>query len=81
MPDGAGRRYVWKDVVLDQRTRTHQLRLHLNSLGIPIIGDDFYPVITDKPVNDFTRPLQLLASAIEFTDPGAPPLRRFRRRM
>ncbi|WP_280234100.1 RluA family pseudouridine synthase [Nocardia cyriacigeorgica] len=49
--------------------RTHQLRLHLNSLGIPILGDDFYPVLTDKPVSDFTRPLQLLAAAIEFTDP------------
>ncbi|MEU0504048.1 RluA family pseudouridine synthase [Nocardia sp. NPDC005998] len=57
--------------------RTHQLRLHMNGLGIPILGDDFYPVLTDKSVNDFTRPLQLLAASLEFTDPisGAP--RRF----
>jgi tRNA pseudouridine32 synthase/23S rRNA pseudouridine746 synthase len=57
--------------------RTHQLRLHMNGLGIPILGDDFYPAITDKPVDDFTRPLQLLAASLEFTDPisGAP--RRF----
>ncbi|MEV0252315.1 RluA family pseudouridine synthase [Nocardia sp. NPDC050712] len=57
--------------------RTHQLRLHMNGLGIPILGDDFYPVLTDKPVHDFTRPLQLLAAVLEFTDPisGAP--RRF----
>ncbi|MBO0852864.1 MAG: RluA family pseudouridine synthase [Nocardia sp.] len=57
--------------------RTHQLRLHMNGLGIPILGDDFYPEITDRPVHDFTRPLQLLAAGLEFTDPisGAP--RRF----
>ncbi|WP_431963989.1 RluA family pseudouridine synthase [Nocardia sp. bgisy134] len=57
--------------------RTHQLRLHMNGLGVPILGDDFYPRLTDKPVHDFTRPLQLLAASLEFTDPvtGAP--RRF----
>jgi len=57
--------------------RTHQLRLHMNSLGIPILGDDFYPVITDKPVDDFTRPLQLLATTLEFTDPFTGNVRRF----
>jgi tRNA pseudouridine32 synthase/23S rRNA pseudouridine746 synthase len=57
--------------------RTHQLRIHMNGLGIPILGDDFYPELTDKPVDDFTHPLQLLAATLEFTDPisGAP--RRF----
>ncbi|MGK8504426.1 RluA family pseudouridine synthase [Nocardia asiatica] len=57
--------------------RTHQLRLHMNSLGIPILGDDFYPVLTDKPVHDFTRPLQLLAASLEFTDPVTREPRRF----
>lgn len=57
--------------------RTHQLRLHMNSLGIPILGDEFYPVITDKPVDDFTRPLQLLAATLEFTDPFTGDIRRF----
>lgn len=57
--------------------RTHQLRLHMNGLGIPILGDDFYPELTDKPVDDFTRPLQLLASALEFTDPVTREPRRF----
>ncbi|MGH3452015.1 MAG: RluA family pseudouridine synthase, partial [Haloechinothrix sp.] len=57
--------------------RTHQLRLHMSSLGIPILGDDFFPVLTETPLDDFTRPLQLLAKVLEFTDPisGAP--RRF----
>lgn len=57
--------------------RTHQLRLHMNGLGIPILGDDFYPMFTDKPVDDFTRPLQLLATTIEFTDPISREPRRF----
>lgn len=49
--------------------RTHQLRLHMYSLGIPILGDPFYPVVTEKPLDDFSRPLQLLAAALSFTDP------------
>lgn len=57
--------------------RTHQLRLHLSRLGIPILGDDFYPQLREKPADDFTRPLQLLATALEFTDPITGRLRRF----
>lgn len=57
--------------------RTHQLRLHMNSVGIPILGDEFYPVLTDKPVTEFTRPLQLLASTLAFTDPLTGQARRF----
>ncbi|MFD3744457.1 RluA family pseudouridine synthase [Nocardia sp. NPDC058633] len=60
--------------------RTHQLRLHMNGLGVPILGDDFYPVITDKPVDDYTRPLQLLAASLEFTDPISAVPRRFETR-
>ncbi|MFD3704948.1 RluA family pseudouridine synthase [Nocardia sp. NPDC058658] len=61
--------------------RTHQLRLHMNGLGVPILGDDFYPEITDKSVDDYTRPLQLLAASLEFTDPisGEPRLFETRR--
>ncbi|MFJ1458234.1 RluA family pseudouridine synthase [Nocardia sp. N2S4-5] len=57
--------------------RTHQLRLHMNGLGIPILGDDFYPELTDRAVDDFTRPLQLLATTLEFTDPITREDRRF----
>ena len=49
--------------------RTHQLRLHMSRLGIPIIGDDFYPTLTERALDDFTRPLQLLATTLAFTDP------------
>ena len=49
--------------------RTHQLRLHMLGLGIPIIDDPIYPVVQDVDVFDFRRPLQLLASELAFTDP------------
>lgn len=49
--------------------RTHQLRLHLNGLGIPIVNDPLYPVVRETDVDDFSRPLQLLASELAFTDP------------
>ncbi|MFI6156795.1 pseudouridine synthase [Kitasatospora sp. NPDC051170] len=50
--------------------RTHQLRLHMSGLGLPILGDPVYPVVLPEPApDDFRRPLQLLASSVEFTDP------------
>ncbi len=49
--------------------RTHQLRVHMNALGIPILGDPTYPAVTDPAPDDFGQPLQLLARALEFTDP------------
>lgn len=57
--------------------RTHQLRVHMNSLGIPILGDDLYPIPTGRSVDDFTEPLQLLASRLEFVDPITRENRRF----
>lgn len=49
--------------------RTHQLRLQMASLGIPIEGDPLYPDIIDVAADDFSTPLRLLAQRIEFTDP------------
>ncbi|OBA63462.1 pseudouridine synthase [Mycobacterium sp. 1100029.7] len=49
--------------------RTHQLRLHMASLGVPIEGDPLYPNIIDVPADDFSTPLRLLAQRIEFDDP------------
>ena len=57
--------------------RTHQLRVHMNRLGVPILGDDFFPELTEKPLDDFSRPLQLLASSLEFRDPFSGAVRRF----
>jgi tRNA pseudouridine32 synthase/23S rRNA pseudouridine746 synthase len=37
-----------------------------------------YPVVRDVPVDDFRRPLQLLAAEVAFTDPVDGQPRRFR---
>lgn len=49
--------------------RKHQLRLHLSALGIPVINDKLYPTMTSSDVDDFSRPLKLLAKSIAFQDP------------
>jgi tRNA pseudouridine32 synthase/23S rRNA pseudouridine746 synthase len=49
--------------------RTHQLRVHMASLGLPILGDSLYPDVIDVAPDDFTHPLQLLAHTLEFEDP------------
>ncbi len=62
--------------------RTHQLRIHMSGLGVPILGDGFYPRSADGSVreaalDDFSTPLQLLAAELEFTDPLSGQARRF----
>lgn len=49
--------------------RKHQLRLHLASLGIPIINDAFYPDALPCKADDVSAPLKLLARSLSFTDP------------
>ncbi|MGO3022871.1 MAG: pseudouridine synthase [Brevibacterium sp.] len=49
--------------------KTHQLRVHMNALGLPILGDPVYPVDLAPDPYDFTSPLQLLAAEIAFDDP------------
>jgi tRNA pseudouridine32 synthase/23S rRNA pseudouridine746 synthase len=49
--------------------RTHQLRLHMAGLGLPIVNDPLYPNVIDIAPDDFSRPLQLLAHRLEFEDP------------
>lgn len=49
--------------------RTHQIRLHMWSLGAPILNDPFYPQLLDVSIDDFSRPLQLQAYRMSFVDP------------
>ena len=51
--------------------KKHQLRCHLNSLGVPIRHDQIYPILTPYQEYDldFSKPLQLLAKEVAFLDP------------
>jgi tRNA pseudouridine32 synthase/23S rRNA pseudouridine746 synthase len=49
--------------------KTHQLRVHMASLGLGIVNDAFYPDLLDKAPDDYSKPLQLLARGIRFVDP------------
>jgi tRNA pseudouridine32 synthase/23S rRNA pseudouridine746 synthase len=57
--------------------RTHQLRVHMASLGLPICGDPLYPKVIDVAADDFSAPLELLAQRMEFEDPLTGSHRRF----
>ena len=60
-------RYILKPVT-GQR---HQLRVHMNALGLPILGDRFYPHVKylASEIDPLDQPLQLLAKTIAFLDP------------
>jgi tRNA pseudouridine32 synthase/23S rRNA pseudouridine746 synthase len=49
----------------------HQLRVHMNALGLPIVGDQFYPQVLRGPheEDDHSQALQLLAKGVSFIDP------------
>ena len=67
--------------------RTHQLRVQMSALGVPIVGDRIYPTLWPEAAPDaapdWSHPLQLLAREIAFTDPVTGEPRRFasRRRL
>jgi tRNA pseudouridine32 synthase/23S rRNA pseudouridine746 synthase len=49
--------------------KTHQLRVQMASLGLPIVGDSLYPTVMDVAPDDFSAPLQLIARRLRFADP------------
>ncbi|MBA3906070.1 MAG: pseudouridylate synthase, partial [Pseudonocardiales bacterium] len=61
--------------------RTHQIRLHMNGLGVPILGDDLYPLLQERALDDYSAPLQLLAAELAFTDPITGAAHRFTTRL
>ena len=73
-------RGAWARYRLEPVTgKRHQLRVHMNALGLPIAGDQFYPRVLRGPDDpeDFSNPLRLLAQGIDFTDPVTGEHRRF----
>lgn len=61
--------------------KKHQLRVHMNALGIPILNDRMYPPVAHTPDDDYRLPLQLLAKSIAFTDPLTGQPRQFQSRL
>lgn len=49
--------------------KTHQLRVHMLGLGMPLLYDKYYPQLLPKAELEFSRPLQLLAKTLSFVDP------------
>lgn len=49
--------------------KTHQLRLHMQTLGWPILHDNYYPQLQSLCADDYSSPLQLLAKELQFIDP------------
>ncbi len=51
----------------------HQLRVQMNAMGLPIVGDRIYPHLWPEPAADappdYRNPLQLLARELAFDDP------------
>ncbi|MGW4056251.1 pseudouridine synthase [Streptomyces sp. NPDC004779] len=67
--------------LLPETGKTHQLRVHMNALGLPILDDPLYPVVREDGPEDYRRPLRLLARTLEFTDPFTGEERRFGSRL
>jgi tRNA pseudouridine32 synthase/23S rRNA pseudouridine746 synthase len=57
--------------------KKHQLRVHMNALGLPILNDRMYPPVAQTPDDNYSLPLQLLAKSIAFTDPVTGQARHF----
>lgn len=49
--------------------KTHQLRIHMASLGLGILNDNYYPTFYQVEPDDYSAPLQLLSRSIAFEDP------------
>ncbi|MBE8168209.1 MAG: pseudouridine synthase [Shewanella sp.] len=57
--------------------KTHQLRVHMASLGFPILNDKFYPCLKDEKIETFISPLKLHAKKLQFIDPISQELKTF----
>ncbi len=49
--------------------KTHQLRVHMQALGWPILNDTYYPQLQPISADNYCVPLQLLAKELRFIDP------------
>jgi tRNA pseudouridine32 synthase/23S rRNA pseudouridine746 synthase len=60
---------LWRYGLYPVTGKKHQLRLHLAALGAGICNDPFYPQLAKDAVDDYSKPLKLLAQSLRFIDP------------
>ena len=72
---------LWRYRLSPVTGKKHQLRLHMASLGAPILNDDFYPLVIAREPDDYSQPLKLLAAGLSFIDPVSGEARSFRSRL
>ena len=71
----------WRYKLSPVTGKKHQLRVHMASLGAPILNDDFYPLVIAREPDDYSQPLKLLAAGLSFIDPVSGETRSFRSRL
>jgi tRNA pseudouridine32 synthase / 23S rRNA pseudouridine746 synthase len=59
----------WRYSLSPLTGKKHQLRVHMAALGASIVNDDFYPALLQRADDDYSQPLQLLATRLNFIDP------------
>jgi tRNA pseudouridine32 synthase/23S rRNA pseudouridine746 synthase len=57
--------------------KTHQLRVHMQGIGLPLLHDTYYPELQPQKPDDYSKPLQLLAQELQFVDPVTQQTRSF----
>jgi len=72
---------IWRYGLSPVTGRKHQLRVHMATLGAPILNDRVYPELLPQGPDDHSRPLQLLARTLAFTDPLTGASRHFESRL
>lgn len=60
---------LWRYGLYPVTGKKHQLRVHMTALGAPICNDPIYPELRNESVDDYSRPLKLLACQLSFIDP------------
>ena len=60
---------LWRYALYPVTGKKHQLRVHMAALGAGICNDPFYPEVIKDAVDDYAKPLKLLAQGLRFADP------------
>lgn len=72
---------LWRYGLYPVTGKKHQLRVHMAALGAAICNDPFYPDVIKDAVDDYDRPLKLLAQGLDFSDPVTGEARHFESRL